>query len=127
MTEPHPFILELLIAAAMLIGTFLIVVACIGLVRFPDIYTRMHAAGKAGTLGMSTLILAAMLFFFLHDVSVVLRGVLAIFFQFLTTPAATHILSRASYITGYPQHERTAVDELRTHLPALPDETYGHE
>ena len=51
----------------------------------------------------------------------------AIFFQFLTTPAATHILARASYVSDYGFIERTAVDELRAFLPSRPHETYGRE
>ena len=51
-------VLEILVALAMLAGTFFMVVTGIGLVRFPDVYTRMHAAGKAGTIGIALLILA---------------------------------------------------------------------
>ena len=58
---------------------------------------------------------------------VMVRAVLAVFFQFLTTPAATHLLARASYITEYPLSERTAVDELKAYLPSKPRETYGQE
>ncbi|MEE9211942.1 MAG: monovalent cation/H(+) antiporter subunit G [Phycisphaeraceae bacterium] len=121
-----PPLIEIIVAATMLIGTFLMVVAGIGLLRFPDIYCRMHAAGKAGTLGISMIILAAIIFFH-TDLSVMVRGVLAIFFQFLTTPTATHLLAKASYITEYPLSDRTAVDELKAYLPSRPDETYGHE
>ncbi len=122
-----PTVMELLAAAAMLTGTFLTVVACVGLVRFPDVYCRMHAAGKAGTLGVSLLILATMIDFAPHETWVPIRGALAIFFQFLTTPAATHILARASYVSDYRLDERTAVDELKTFLPSRPHETYGRE
>ena len=58
-----PTPLELLAAVMMILGTFLTVVACVGLLRFPDVYCRMHAAGKAGTLGVSLLILAPMIYF----------------------------------------------------------------
>ena len=122
-----PSIIEIVVAAMMIIGTFLMVVASIGLLRFPDIYCRMHAAGKAGTLGVSLIILAAVFFFGFTSDGVAVRGLLAIAFQFLTTPAATHLLARASYITEYPLSERTAVDELKAYLPSQSDQTYGHE
>lgn len=122
-----PSIIEIIIAVPMIIGTFLMVVASIGLLRFPDIFCRMHAAGKAGTLGVSLIILAAVFFFVPTSVGVVIRGLLAIAFQFLTTPAATHLLARASYITEYPLSDRTAVDELKAYLPSQSDQTYGHE
>lgn len=120
-----PLVLEILVAIPLLIGTFLMVTAGVGLVRLPDVFCRMHAAGKAGTLGIVMMILAAMLFFLTTDPSVLFRGILAIFFQFLTTPAATHLLARASYIVDYPLSDRTAVDELQTFLPSRPDESFG--
>jgi multicomponent Na+:H+ antiporter subunit G len=122
---PTPF--ELVVAAVMLLGTFLTLVTCVGLLRFPDVFCRMHAAGKAGTLGVSFLILAAIVFFAPLELSVPFRGALAIYFQFLTTPAATHLLARASYVSDYRLDERTAVDDLRAFLPSRPHETYGHE
>ncbi len=117
-----PNVYEIVIALLMVGGTFFIVVAGIGLVRFPDIYCRMHAAGKAGTLGITLLILATVAYFTPHDFSVATRGLLAIFFQYLTTPAGAHLLARACYINDYPLSERTAVDELKIHLPSRPDD-----
>ena len=122
---PSP--LEIPVALMMLTGTFLTVVACVGLLRFPDVFCRMHAAGKAGTLGVSLLIVAPMIFFAADESWVPLRGALAILFQFMTTPAATHILARASYVSDYGIAERTAVDDLKVFLPSRPHETYGRE
>ena len=122
-----PTVLEALVAAVLLVGTFLTVVTCIGLVRFPDVYCRMHAAGKAGTLGVAFVILAPALYFAPQGFSIPVRGILAIFFQFLTTPAATHLLARASYVRDYPLTERTALDELKTFIRYRPREHYGHE
>jgi multicomponent Na+:H+ antiporter subunit G len=118
---------EIVVALCLLLGTFLTVVACVGLLRLPDVFCRMHAAGKAGTLGVSMIIVAVVVHFTATPESVTIRGLLAIFFQFLTTPAATHLLARASYVTDYPLSERTAVDELEAFLPSRPHETYGHE
>ena len=113
---------EIAIAATMIVGTFLMVVASIGLVRFPDVFCRMHAAGKAGTLGISFIIISSVICFAGVDNSIPIRGILAIFFQFLTTPTATHLLARSSYIANYPVTERTVVDELQGMLPSLPDD-----
>ncbi|MEX0777642.1 MAG: monovalent cation/H(+) antiporter subunit G [Phycisphaeraceae bacterium] len=118
---------DILVALTLVTGTFLMMLTGIGLIRLPDVYCRMHAAGKAGTLGISMIILAAVIFFAPTQLSVVYRGLLAIFFQFLTTPAATHLLARASYIRDYPLTDRTAVDELKTYLPSTPDADYGKE
>jgi multicomponent Na+:H+ antiporter subunit G len=118
---------EILAGAAMIIGTFFMVVTGIGLVRFPDVYTRMHAAGKAGTVGVAFLILAPAVFFATSQPFVTVRGVLAIVFQLLTTPAATYLLAHACYVTSYPAHARTRIDELRDWLPPVSDEDFGHE
>ena len=118
---------EILVALAMVLGTFFIVVASIGLLRFPDVYCRMHAAGKAGTLGIVMVLIATMISFMPQEPSVLVRGVLAIFFQFLTIPAGTHLLARASYISDYPLTDRTEVDELKTFLLSRSDEAYGEE
>ena len=122
-----PNLQEVLIAALCLLGTFLIVLACIGLVRFPDVFCRMHAAGKAGTLGVVLVVLGATVHFAGTDQDVWMRGLLAVFFQFLTSPAATHLLARAAYVCDYPLSERTAVDELRGYLPSRPDQVFNQE
>jgi multicomponent Na+:H+ antiporter subunit G len=118
---------EVLVGAIMLAGTFFMVVTGIGLLRFPDVYCRMHAAGKAGTVGVTLLILAPVLFFGGSEPFVSVRGCLAIVFQCLTTPGATYLLAHAAYATSYPRHERTEVDELREWLPVYSDEEFGRE
>ena len=115
------------VAALMLLGAFLMLVTGIGLVRFPDVYCRMHAAGKAGTSGIALLILAASLFFLVSDPSVALRGALAILFQLLTTPAATFLLAHASYATNQPPHYRTELDEFKELAPDYPTDEFGAE
>lgn len=120
-------VLEFLAAVPMLLGTFFMVVTGVGLVRFPDVYTRMHAAGKAGTIGIALLILAPTVYFGPSEPFVSVRGLLAIVFQFLTTPGATYLLAHACYVTGYPAHGRTELDELREWLPTYPGDEFGHE
>ena len=122
-----PTLIEALVAALVLTGTFLIVLTGIGLIRFPDVFCRMHAAGKAGTLGVILIVVGAVVQFAGSGNDVTLRGLLAVFFQLLTAPAATHLLARACYVCEYPLSERTAVDELRAFLPSRPDEVFNRE
>ena len=110
----HP-LTEIMLAVSMVLGTFLVVTASVGVVRLPDVFCRMHAAGKAGTLGIVLIIIAAILVFARDGAGMAVRGVLAIFFQFLTIPAATHLLARASYVSDYPAvrpHGRRRVEDL---------------
>jgi multicomponent Na+:H+ antiporter subunit G len=122
-----PTLTEVIVALLCLLGTFLIALTGIGLVRFPDVFCRMHAAGKAGTLGVVLVVLGATVHFAGTEQDVWMRGVLAVFFQFLTSPAATHLLARAAYVCDYPLAERTAVDELRRYLPSRPDQVFNQE
>lgn len=118
---------ELLAAVAMVVGTFFMVVTGVGLVRFPDVYTRMHAAGKAGTVGIAFLILAPVVYFLPTEPFVSVRGSLAIVFQCLTTPGATYLLAYACYVTRYSTHGRTELDELKDWIPVYSDEEFGRE
>jgi multicomponent Na+:H+ antiporter subunit G len=122
---PSP--IELLAAACLVLGTFLMVVTALGLLRLPDVFCRMHAAGKAGTLGVVLIILGAVVALAGTSNDVSVRGLLAVAFQFLTTPAATHLLARAAYVCDYPLSERTAVDELKAFLPSRPDQVFNQE
>ncbi len=122
-----PSAYELAVAACLIAGTFLMVVTGIGLLRLPDVFCRMHAAGKAGTLGVVLIILATVIVFAGSPNSVTTRGLLAILFQFLTSPAATHLLARAAYLCDYPLSQRTAVDELEIFLPSRPDRVFNQE
>ena len=118
---------EIVAAIVMVVGTFFMVVTGIGLVRFPDVYTRMHAAGKAGTVGIALLILAPVVYFARAEPLVAFRGIFAIIFQFLTTPGATYLLAHACYATRYASHDLTERDELKDWLETYPDEEFGHE
>ncbi len=118
---------DLLVAACMIAGTFLMLITGIGLVRLPDVYCRMHAAGKAGTLGVALLILAPALHFAVSDPFVTVRALAAIVFQMLTTPGATHLLAHACYVRGYPVHSGTQLDELESVFPTYPADRFGQE
>lgn len=118
---------DLVVALLMLGGTFFMLVTGIGLIRLPDVYCRMHAAGKAGTLGIALLILAPALHFVGTDPFVTIRALLAIAFQGLTTPGATHLLAHACYVRGYPLHDRTEMDDLKEIFPSYPGDQFGQE
>ncbi|WP_108395734.1 monovalent cation/H(+) antiporter subunit G [Devosia submarina] len=68
--------------------------AAVGVVRLPDLLTRMHAASKAGAVGGGLILLAVPLVAL--DASVALRAILGVLFLLLTTPVSAHLLARAS-------------------------------
>lgn len=100
---------DIIAALLMVGGTIFMGVAAIGLLRLPDLYTRMHAVTKAGTLGAGLVLLAAAVSF--GDVSVTARVLVALLFVFLTAPVSAHMIGRAGYLGNAALWENTAFDD----------------
>ncbi len=96
----------LLLLAALFMG-----IACIGLFRMPDFYTKMAAVSKASTLGL-LLILAAHMITAPSIEKIVLLST-ALFFVAITSPLATHLLGRNAYLKGVKLHPQTQCDEWK--------------
>lgn len=75
------------------LGAFFILVSAIGLIRFPDLYTRMHATTKATSFGLLLLILGTAIYF--NTGMVWLKAVLVIIFIYLTAPLASHSIAQS--------------------------------
>ena len=103
---------DILAALLMIGGTFLMLVAAVGLLRFPDLYTRMHAVTKAGTLGIGLMLISAAVAFW--DLSVTARALAALLFVFLTAPVSAHMIGRAGYLGDVALWEQTAFDDWDT-------------
>jgi multicomponent Na+:H+ antiporter subunit G len=103
--------LQYLAALLMVIGALFSLLAAIGVLRLPDLYTRMHAASKAGVVGAGLVLLALALAS--GDGSVMLRAVLGILFLLLTTPVAAHLLARAAYRAGLQPASITIINDLQ--------------
>lgn len=95
--------LEFVAAPFLLLGTLFCVISGVGLIRFPDFYTRSHAAGIGDTLGAS-LVLIGLLF---HAAAMgsdgVFIGIKLVFvmgFLLFTSPIACHALVKAAYSRG---------------------------
>jgi|TARA_B100000315_G_scaffold237419_1_gene254187 multicomponent Na+:H+ antiporter subunit G len=80
------------------IGCFFIVVASIGIIRFPDFYSRMHPVGKADTLGQAMVLIGLMIYEGFSLVSVKL--LIIVIFIFIVNPTATHATANAAYVLG---------------------------
>ncbi len=102
---------DVLSAVLLLSGVALALIAGLGLVRFPDVFSRMHAATKPTTLGVLLVTVGASLQVDSGDARVKLLLVAA--FQFLTAPVAAHMIGRAAYRTGAGAIDELVVDELR--------------
>jgi multicomponent Na+:H+ antiporter subunit G len=106
--------IDLLLALLLLLGGFFCFVAALGMLRLPDLLTRMHAATKAGTLGVGLLVLAAALHF--AEFGMTLRALTVILFVGLTAPVAAHLIGRAAYRAGVALSPKTKIDQLQAAL-----------
>lgn len=119
--------IEIISGVTIVVGAVFGLVAAVGILRFPDLYTRMHSASKAGTLGAGLMLIAIAIASGASDV--ITRAVAGVLFLLLTAPIAAHLLARAAYVAGYAPWEGTEIDELdgkydptNTHLSSVPDE-----
>lgn len=92
------------------IGVIFMLISAIGLLRLPDVFSRMHAAGKASTVGVSCLLLAAGVHFWNQDLF--FRMILLIALIFATAPISTSAMARAAYRTGSRKGLRLQIDEM---------------
>ncbi|WP_117190543.1 monovalent cation/H(+) antiporter subunit G [Rhizobium terrae] len=104
-------LVAVLTACLILAGAGFALVAAIGLNRLPDIYTRMHAASKAGTVGSGLLLLAVGLH--AGDLSIFARAIAGFFFFVLTAPISAHLLAMAAHKVGYRLSSHSTRDELK--------------
>lgn len=81
-----------------LLGSGFVLIGAIGLIRFPDVYSRMHAAGITDTLGVGLMFLGMIVQSGLTLVS--LKLALIILFMFFASPTATHALAQAALGSG---------------------------
>lgn len=104
---------KIIVGFLILLGSVLSLIAAIGVVRLPDIYTRNHAASKGATLGIISILLGLFIYYLVFDHQVNSRVLLGIVFVFLTAPVAGHLISRAAYNIGVPLWERSVQDDLK--------------
>lgn len=105
-------LIELLISLFIGVGVIFILFGTIGLLRFPDIYSRMHAVTKSSTLGVICILIGGFIFFIVDQGVASAKLLLGILFIFLTAPVGGHMISRAAYRTGVPLWEKSVQDDL---------------
>lgn len=87
-------------ALLIVVGTFFLAVGTIGILRFPDVYNRMHATSKAATLGAAGVFLAGTVHYGPQDAGLI--SLIGIIFLFLTAPTGAHMISRSAQKMGVP-------------------------
>src|SRR6056297_676520 len=89
--------LQVLGVVFMGIGTLFVFVAGLGVLRLPDVYMRLHASTKAGTLGVA--LNAAGLVVLFPDLGLFTRALALVLFLLLTAPVSAHVIGQASYFS----------------------------
>lgn len=92
-----------------LIGAFFVLTAAVGVVRFPDLYSRLHASSKLVTLGSAGIFLGVALSF--QDSAALTRLTAVLLFQFLTTPLTAYLIAQAAYLRGLEPVLPERIDE----------------
>ncbi|MDD3516923.1 MAG: monovalent cation/H(+) antiporter subunit G [Chromatiales bacterium] len=98
-------------ALLLLVGAIFMFIAALGVLRMPDLLTRMHATTKAGVLGAGLMLAGVALFYW--ELAVTVRAAAIVGFTMLTAPVAAHVIGRAGYFTGVPLWKGTVRDELK--------------
>lgn len=84
---------EIILSVLVLLGSFFILIASVGLVRFSDLYGRLHSSTKATSFGIVLMLLGASMYF--NDVQVYVKTLLIVFFVYLTAPLAAHSIAKS--------------------------------
>jgi multicomponent Na+:H+ antiporter subunit G len=102
---------DVVAVACLLAGAFLCLTAGIGLVRFPDVLSRMHAGTKPQVLGTLLVMVGGAIR--LHGLAAAWMLLLVAVFQLLTAPVSAHMISRVAYRRRHVRRDLLLVDELR--------------
>ena len=98
MTDLLEIIRDVVSISAILVGLFFVVVGAVGVLRLPDFYTRLHAAGMTDTLGAELVIVGLIIRsgFTLDSAKLLLIGA----FLLITSPTSTHAIANAAHASG---------------------------
>lgn len=108
------FVRNVLTVMSLAGGIFFVLAGAVGVIRLPDFYTRLHAAGMTDTLGAELILFGLILQ--ADGWQVIAKLLLVAFFLFVTSPTATHAVAHAAYKAG----EKPLLGRWRA--PSLEDE-----
>ena len=105
----------ILVIVLIVTGLLFFFATTVGMLRFPDFYSRMHAAGKGDTLSSLLLLLALVLYNF-HEINlanllVAMKILLIVVFIFMASPTATHAITDAGFESGVKPWQKETTEE----------------
>ncbi len=113
-------VIDILIA----VSVFFAFAGTVGLIRFPDVFTRIHASGNITTLGCLGVITGGVLYsgFYLHDGGMVVKLIIMGVFYLVTSPISSHAIMKAAYKHGVKPEKEMACDKYGEDME-MEDET----
>jgi multicomponent Na+:H+ antiporter subunit G len=102
-------LIDWLARSLVLIGATLALLAGVGVLRMPDVFTRMQASTKASTLGLGCLLVALAIRY--PNTAIIVRAAAIGAFMMLTTAVAAHVIARAAARGAAPLWKGTLLDE----------------
>ena len=105
--------IEIVISFFIIVGVFFLIGGSFGIIRLPDVYCRIHAAAKSVTVGVASVMIAAIIYFVAYGYGFSGKNLLAVIFIIITAPVGSHMISRAAYHTGVKIWERSVRDDLK--------------
>lgn len=115
-------IIEPLTAAAIVIGSSFVLIGSFGLIKLPDLLSRLHGPSKATTLGVGGCLVASMLHFWTLNGYLSVQELLVTLFLFITAPVTAHFIVKA-HLHEHPELK----DELSGMNQGRPWSTYGSQ
>jgi len=115
--------IDLISAVLMLLGAVFMLISAIGMIRLPDFYIRNSASTKSVVLGVLLILLGVGLHY--NEILIFIEIFAILFFIFLISPLAAHIIARAAVITKVAFWEKTNLEELASYEEEQTEEPEG--
>jgi multicomponent Na+:H+ antiporter subunit G len=103
-------IIQYITIACIWIGIVFIAIAAMGILRMPDVYTRMSAVTKAVALGVGFILMGVVFHF--NDTAVMVKATIIVVFLIFSLSVAAHVMGWAAYQDRTPLSDQTFLDEL---------------
>ncbi len=91
------------------VGLAFDIFGCLGLVRLPDVYSRLQASTKCVTLGTCSILFGT--FLIVGPTAAGMKALLCIVFLILTAPVAAHAIARGAHRCGIKPYKGTVLDQ----------------
>lgn len=102
--------LDLVVQIIMLTGALIFLMGAVGVVRMPDLYTRLSAVTISGALGTGLILVGLLIYHASFENSIIIG--LALIIQLATTAVGGAAMARAGYLSGAPRAEATRFDDI---------------